>query len=259
MAALVLTVGAAHGEPLIVAHRGASRDAPENTLPAFRLAWEQKADAIEGDFHLTRDGHIVCLHDRDTAKVAEEKLVARESSLAELRKLDVGRSHAPEFVGTRIPTIAEVFATVPEGGKIFVEVKCGPEMIPALLREVKESGLRTHQVVVISFDAAVIKTLEKKAPRFETAWLSSFRKTKEGAISPSSEEVLETLRAIGADGFSSSQDRIDQAFIREIQNAGFHYHVWTVDHGETAKRFRQWGARSITTNLPGPIRQKLSE
>lgn len=73
-------------EPFIVAHRGASHDAPENTLAAFELAWEQGADAIEGDFHLTQDGHIVCLHDKDTKRTAGKKLVVGKSSLEELRK-----------------------------------------------------------------------------------------------------------------------------------------------------------------------------
>lgn len=84
-------------EPVIVAHRGASHDAPENTLPAFELAWEQGADAIEGDFHLTRDGHIICLHDKDTKRTAGVKLVVKNSPLAELRKLDVGEWKDPRF------------------------------------------------------------------------------------------------------------------------------------------------------------------
>ena len=78
---------------MIVAHRGASRDAPENTIPAFKLAWEQGADAIEGDFHLTKDGNIVCIHDGNTENVSNTNLVVRESTLAELRKLDVGAHH----------------------------------------------------------------------------------------------------------------------------------------------------------------------
>ena len=73
------------GEPLIVAHRGASRDAPENTLPAFELAWAQGADAIEGDFHQTKDGQIVCIHDKDTEKVSGKRLVVRKSLLRDLR------------------------------------------------------------------------------------------------------------------------------------------------------------------------------
>lgn len=62
---LLLLITPLAAESLIVAHRGASEDAPENTLPAFELAWEQGADAIEGDFHLTADGHVICLHDKD--------------------------------------------------------------------------------------------------------------------------------------------------------------------------------------------------
>ena len=70
LASLTLAAGSLHAaEPFLVAHRGASHDAPENTLPAFELAWKQGADAIEGDFHLTSDGKIVCIHDFDTKRV----------------------------------------------------------------------------------------------------------------------------------------------------------------------------------------------
>ena len=78
------------GKPMVVAHRGASGEAPENTIPAFKLAWRQGADAIEGDFHLTKDGQVVCIHDANTKKVAEKNLVVKNTTLAELKKLDVG-------------------------------------------------------------------------------------------------------------------------------------------------------------------------
>lgn len=67
--------------PQIVAHRGASADAPENPLAAFRLAWKQGADVIEGDFYLTKDHRIVCIHDGDTQRVAGKHLVVAESTL----------------------------------------------------------------------------------------------------------------------------------------------------------------------------------
>ncbi|MEM7392442.1 MAG: glycerophosphodiester phosphodiesterase family protein [Verrucomicrobiota bacterium] len=96
-------------DPIVVAHRGASKDAPENTLPAFNLAWEQGADAIEGDFHLTADDKIVCIHDRDTEEVASVKKIVRQSTLAELKRLDVGSWKGKQWADTRIPTLAEVF------------------------------------------------------------------------------------------------------------------------------------------------------
>ena len=120
--------------PLVIAHRGSSAQAPENTLPAFQLAWEQGADGIEGDFQLTKDGHIICFHDKDTKRLAGQPLTVANATLEELRQLDVGSIQpqaevdalrtwsADKFQGTRMPTLAEVFASVPSGKKIFIEI-----------------------------------------------------------------------------------------------------------------------------------------
>src|SRR5687768_5258275 len=75
---------------IIVAHRGASHDAPENTLAAFKLAWEQGADGIEADFYLSSDGKIICNHDKDTARTAGVKHVVSETPFDVLRTLEVG-------------------------------------------------------------------------------------------------------------------------------------------------------------------------
>src|SRR5687768_9550612 len=94
----------------IIAHRGASHDAPENTLAAFKLAIEQGADGFEADFYLAKDGRVVCLHDPDTKRVAGKKLLVREASFAELRALDVGIWKGPQWKGERLPTLEEVLA-----------------------------------------------------------------------------------------------------------------------------------------------------
>ena len=102
----------------IIAHRGASFDAPENTLAAFRLAWEQGADGIEGDFMLTADGQIVCFHDLDTQRVAGEMRVVKESTLAELQALDVGRWKGDRWRGERIASLDDVLAVIPQGKQL---------------------------------------------------------------------------------------------------------------------------------------------
>ena len=242
---------------MIVAHRGASGDAPENTIPAFKRAWEQGADAIEGDFRLTKDGHIVCIHDNDTKRVADTNLVVRQSTLAELRALDVGIRRGEVFKGAVIPTIAEVFATVPPQKKIFIEIKCGPEIIAPLLEEIGRSGLAAEQVVLLSFSAEVIAALKDDAPQYKALWLSKVKKNLLGKMTPSLKTVLATLKQIKADGFSSNKNAVDAAFVRRIKEEGCEYHVWTVDDAKTARRFEQWGADSITTNCPGYIRQML--
>lgn len=243
-------------ESMIVAHRGASRNAPENTLPAFRLAWEQGADAIEGDFHLSKDGTIVCIHDVKTEKLANKNLVVSESTLDELKALDVGAHFGASFKGTTIPTIAEVFATVPENKQIYVEIKCGPEIIPALLDEIEKSGLSTEQVVVISFEEAVIQALKVRAPQFKAFWLCSFKENYLGRVSPRLESVLATLSEIDADGLSSNV-KIPKAFVAAVKERGFDWKVWTVNDSSTAVRMQAWGAKSITTDLPGPMRSFL--
>ena len=256
---LLFSISTYADDVMIVAHRGASKEAPENTLPAFKLAWKKGADAIEGDFHLTKDGHIVCIHDRNTKKVSGENLVVSNVTLAELRKLDVGVRHGKAFTGTIIPTIAEVFSTIPKQKTIYIEIKCGAEIIPTLLQEIEKSDLKREQIVVISFDKKVIQELKSKAPRFKASWLSGFKKDKSGKISPSLETVLTTLNEIKADGFSSTKHMIDETLIKSIMEKGYDYHVWTVDDTKTARRFKKWGAKSITTNVPGYLKRTLAQ
>ena len=244
--------------PFIVAHRGASHDAPENTLPAFELAWKQGTDAIEADFHLTFDGKLVCIHDADTKRVTGVSKIVGKSSLEELRALDAGAWFKPEWKGTRLPTFAEVASTVPSTGKLYAEIKSGPKTVPVLVREIGKTRLKPSQVVIISFDKAVIAESKKLAPDIRAFWLSSFKDTS--PLDPSADGVLATLREIKADGFSSKADkRIDAAFVARIRDAGFEYHCWTVDDPKVALRFLGLGVGSVTTNRPGFMRARLAE
>lgn len=244
-------------QPLIVAHRGASRYAPENTISAFNLAWEQGADAIEGDFHLTADGHIVCIHDRNTKRVSDRDLIVSESTLAELRELDVGAYRGEKFTGSVVPTIAEVFSTIPAHKKIYIEIKCGSEIIPVLIEEITKSGLQREQVVMISFHEKVIQRLKSKTPQYKAFWLSGFKKDESGNITPSLETVLETLKQINADGFSSNG--APEQVIQGIRQHGYECHAWTIDDLQTARRYKEWGVRSITTNVPDYLKKNLFE
>ena len=246
----------AWSKPMIVAHRGASHDAPENTLPAFELAWKQGADAIEGDFLLTKDNQIVCIHDGSTKRLAERNMAVRGSTLEELRELDVGSWKHEKFKGTKIPTIAEVLATIPKDRKIFVEVKCGPEIIPYLVKEIGQSKLKTEQVVLICFKHEVVKAFKQAMPKNKAYWLSSFKKDKEGVWEPSLETVLATLKDTKADGLDSHKD-IPGSAARKIMKEGYEWHAWTVNDVATAKKLKALGIHSITTDRPGMIKGSL--
>ena len=244
----------------IVAHRGASHDAPENTLAAFRLAWEQGADAIEGDFYLTSDQEIVCIHDKTTRRVAprrHERNVAK-STLAELRELEVGSWKAAKYQGERIPTLSEVLKTVPPQKKILVEIKCGPEILPVLRKQLAASDLKPEQIIIISFNEAVIRQIRQTAPQYRANWLTGYRRRGAG-WSPSRDEVLAVLKRCGATGLGTHGDLrvIDQAFVDALRAAAKEFHVWTINDASAARKFKALGADSITTDRPEAIRRAI--
>ena len=259
---LVVTFAAAADAQLVVAHRGASYDAPENTLAAFHLAWDQQADAIEGDFYVTKDQQIVCIHDKTTKRVAprQPELFIAKSTLEELQKLDVGTWKHPRYAGERIPTLKDVLATVPEGKKIYVEIKCGMEILRLLQPQLESSGLKPEQIVIICFDKAVVTQARKLMPQYNANWLTSYKQeTKNSEWKPTRDDVLATLKHTSATGLGTNgnPDVIDQAFVDSIRDAGFQFHVWTVNDIEAARRFADLGANSITTDRPEFIRNAI--
>lgn len=253
------TAFSAHAQ-LVIAHRGASYDAPENTLAAFRLAWEKGADGIEGDFYLTKDRRIVCIHDAGTGRTAGVELDVADSTLAELRKLDVGRYRGEQFAGERIPLIEDVLATVPAGKKIFIEVKCGPEIVPYLREVLARSKLQPEQTCVISFDKEVVAASKRQIPRVKAYWLTGFRENPDtGSWEPSLEEVLRTAEETRADGVDLNAQRqvVDAGFVKRLRGAGLEFHCWTVNDPAVAGCFQLLGVDSITTDRPDYIRQNL--
>lgn len=247
---------------MIVAHRGASFDAPENTLAAFQEAWKQKADAIEGDFYLTKDGHIVCMHDKTTERTTagSAKLTPTESTLDQLRDLDVGSWKHEKYAGERIPLLEEVLATVPQTGKILVEIKCGPEIIEPLRVVLEKTSLRPEQIVIICFNEEVVKQARAKMPQFKANWLTSYKQEKDtGKWSPDLGTVLEALGKTGATGLGTQgRDEVVTAeFVHEIRKAGIECHVWTINDPAQAKRYAELGFDSITTDKPAEIRKAV--
>jgi glycerophosphoryl diester phosphodiesterase len=246
-------------DPLIVAHRGASKQAPENTLPAFELAWKQGADAIEADFRLSKDGHIVCIHDANTKKTGDKNLIIANSTLSELKKIDVGSFKGEQFKGTRIPTIEEVFATIPKGKKIFIEIKSGPETVDPLLKAIKQSSLQPEQIAIIVFKEKILLDVKKHAPHLYTSWLCSLKKDKRGKMKPSLESILKTIKTCQIDGFSSSYNQLNQEIIQTLQKQGTDCHVWTINDPRHAKKFINWKINSITTDLPDKIKLEVTK
>jgi glycerophosphoryl diester phosphodiesterase len=256
-----LAVPAAVAEPPkveIVAHRGASFDAPENTLAAVKLAWEQKADACEFDVFLSKDGKIVVIHDATTKRTAGVDKPVVVQTLDELRKLDVGRWKDAKFAGEPIPTLDEVLATVPDGKRVFIEVKCGPEIVPELERVLKASKLKPEQTAVISFSADVVAAVKKARPDLKAYWVVNL--APKGKKPRNAEELIATANEIKADGLdlSAAPDILDRAFGAKVKTAGLSLYVWTVNDAELARQMIEAGAEGLTTDRPGWLREQLS-
>jgi glycerophosphoryl diester phosphodiesterase len=246
--------------PNIIAHRGASYDAPENTLAAFRLAWEQEADGIEGDFMLTADGRIVCFHDIDAKRIAGEPMVVKDSSLKELATLDIGRWKGEQWRGERIATLEEVLDVIPAGKRFVIELKDGPEIVEPLARILADSEILSENLLIISLVDATIAECRKQLPHVTWHWLSGYKQDERGLWRPTAEEVIATIQKLGAAGFGSlaKPEHFDAAFVQRLREAGIQeFHVWTVDDPDVARYYAQLGAWGITTNRPAFIRDSL--
>ncbi len=247
---------------MIVGHRGASADAPENTISAFREAWNQHADGVEGDFYFTTDHQIVCIHDKDTQRTGGRELRVSQSSLAELKQLEYGSWKDEKFRGEPLPTFADVANCIPTGKLFVIELKTGPEIVPLLVEQINASKLDRANLLIIAFDSATIAKSKELLPNVRAHWLTGYKQDKAtGAWTPTLETIAKTLSECKADGLGTQGQRavVDREFISELKSRGLReFHVWTVDEPEDAKFFRELGAVGITTNRPAFIRAALA-
>lgn len=249
--------------PPLVAHRGASHYAPENTLPSYRLAWQEGAGRIEGDFWLTADGRIVCIHDATTERTAPDQAVldVRYVQYSDLSQYDVGAWKSPEFAGVGIPTLDEILGEMPRDTKIYVEIKQDtPKMISALLHVIEESPVCLDQVTLIAFSADIVRQTKQLVPEMRVLLLYDLEEPEfEGGTILELEELLILAGSIGADGLDLSNSRvIDEHFVSRIRQVGLEFHVWTVNDLEDALRYMNLGVDSITTDRPQGLMEELT-
>ena len=247
--------------PRIVAHRGASADAPENTIASFRLGFDQGADAVEGDFRITMDGHIVAMHDQTLSRTTGDPRGIDTVTLEELESLgagDWGRWKGTGLEDEGIPTLPAVLGMIPPDRGILIEIKDSARIVPALVRDLERSGIPRDRVTVISFDRDVISALKQVAPVWRALWLTSFS-NQTGEWRPTAREVVEVARAIGADGVDVKAEVkvVDASFVQQVKAAGLEVHVWTVNDLDLAGHMASAGVDSITTDRPAMLIEGL--
>lgn len=244
----------------IIAHRGFSARAPENTLGAFELAWKNGSDACELDVYLTADGKTAVIHDKDTKRTAGVKLDVATSKQADLIALDAGSWKGTEWTNEKIPTLEQALATMPKGTqRFFIEVKCGVEIVPELKRILEPMKDRAAQLAIIAFNREAAAESKKALP-----WVKVYRlasgKTKEKKPTDLTQLIADT-KADQLDGLDLGMADFpwDEAMVKQIRDAGFGLYVWTVNKPADVRRFAQLGVDGITTDNPVMVRETLAK
>ncbi|MDQ4051096.1 MAG: hypothetical protein M3237_00140 [Actinomycetota bacterium] len=250
-------------QPDVVAHRGSSGAAPENTIAAVRLAVRQKAEVVENDIQRTKDGELVIMHDISLARTTDVEQVfpARapwhvgDFTLAEIKQLDAGSWFAPEFAGERVPTLAEWGQAVGYGTGMLLEPK-SPALYPGietdLDKELRDVGvfataINQGRLVVQSFDHRWLRVYKEMALDVPVGLLFGSR--------PAPTDI--TNAATWAEQVNPALGAIDEPVIAAIHDAGMEAHVWTVNDGAGMRRAINWDVDGIITNYPQVLRDIL--
>jgi glycerophosphoryl diester phosphodiesterase len=255
-------------KPLIIAHRGSSAIAPENTFAAFRQAIKDGADGIEFDVRLARDQMPVVIHDATLQRTAG--LSGRVSSYtsAELGKIDVGswfnKKHPSkarrEFSAERVPVLTDLLDLMRQNtGMIYLEMKCSKKTCDALVDSIAsiigESDL-LPRIVVKSFNLEALERLRKKLPDAHIAVLFSPKITN--FIKPRNRLVTKALE-LQANEISLHYTLATPNAVREAENYGFPVTIWTADHPAWVKRAETLGIHAIVTNNPARLLARREE
>lgn len=246
--------------PLIIAHRGASAQAPENTLAAFRMAIDDGADGVELDVRLSKDGVPVVVHDRGLKRLAGSSALVSMSTAAELASVDLGayfnKTHPkyarPEFVHTGVPLLADILDFFAAGdGMIHIELKIDKKrevrpIVNAVCRVIHSSSVLSR-VVLSSFRLTALAEAKHVLPSVRTSALfapSIMRFIKRRR------HIISLARSFGANEISPYRSLVTPKFARIAHEIGMPVNIWTCNNAKWVVRGRELGVNAVITNYP---------
>jgi glycerophosphoryl diester phosphodiesterase len=248
----------------LIAHRGESKDAPENTMAAFRMACE-RGFGFECDVYLSKDKELFTFHDvnlsRTTGGVHTERCIDADwhDTVSKVNVAGWGKWKGSKFDPSRPALLSEVLTLARDGRYIYVEVKGfdDPSWVPYIKKEIeKAENVNPGNVLFITFGKKLAAALKKAMPQYRTYWLTAAYTQEINAKGEvvrkahTAEEIIDILNKLGVDGLDImfDPDVVDAQFVRKVKDAGFSFHVWTVDDIEKAKAAFALGADTLTTN-----------
>lgn len=241
----------------IIAHRGASKARPQNTIPAFLEAIKMGANGVENDVHMTSDGHLVIIHDYVIDDLSNGTGRVSEMTLDDLRQYDFGSYFSTEYEGTKIPTLEE-FLDIADGFEIInIEIK-SPEskevgLVEKTIKLVKDFNLKDH-LLISSFDVNILKEVKELDANIQTGLLYS-------PDSPFIEEIFEDpfeyAKSIKANALHPLAFYVDDEYVETAHKYGFTVNPWTVNLKEGIKALKEWGCDGIITDVPDIAKEAI--
>jgi glycerophosphoryl diester phosphodiesterase len=237
--------------PWIIAHRGASGHAPENTFAAFERAVQLGSGFIETDLQLTRDAQFVAIHDAYLDRTTNGRGAVHEHTLAELRGLDAGKWFDRQFMDQRIPTLAEILQFARDRDVVFyLEIKYSSAwgMHQTLVGELgkAENAART---IVISFDPATLDSLRRLEPAIMTGLLVEHSKI----------DAVKTALDVGARQLCPHVHLVTPEMVERAHRADLQLVTWTVNDADEMRAAMEAGVDGIMTDLPDRLRAVVED
>lgn len=227
----------------VFAHRGASADAPENTMAAFEMALEMGADAIELDVQMSRDGYLVVVHDPVLERTTDGEGFVKDYTLEELQRLDAGTWFDERFRGERIPTLAQVFELVRGQAVLNVEFKLMPIRYPgiqeALVKLIRDTDFPIGDLIVSSFEHPSLLRLQSLEPRL--------------AIAPLFSHYPASFEALPGSVMHPHWGVVDEEFMATARAEGRKVNVWTANDPRAWERLRALSVDGIITDTPDKL------
>ena len=246
----------------IIAHRGGTDGAaPENSIEAFTYAWQNGAKYVEGDFWLTKSGEMVCVHGRNELKALSEF----DRDIPDISAKDLGRINlakcgrwGDKFAFVKLPTMDEVFASLPNDGVLVFEIKNYGEGYAETVETARaKAGIGKERLVIIAFNAEYLKDACQKVDASAAYWLYVLE-SKGGKLSPDAETAIKKCAEIGADGVNlGNTELLTKEYVDAVHAAGLKVAVWTVNDIEEAKRLKSIGVDFITTDRFADLKREL--
>ena len=235
-----------------IAHRGFSSQFPENTLLSFQRALDLGVNRLELDLQLTRDDHLIVMHDRTVDRTTDGSGQTVDLTLRDLKELDAGSWLAPEFAGQRVPTFLEVIESLASSTIFVVELKfVGNDGIQGVIDLIDRTDL-SDRVVISSFDLEKLPTVKTLAPDLPTTAL-----LKPDGTSP--QEKIDLAGKLGIDTLGPRCTEVTRELIEAAHAAGLLVRAWGLarDQGEEMTRLIDLGIDGMTTDCPDILQQIL--